>query len=123
MHLDTRKRIGQLDVSPLVLGGNVFGWTADTPTSFAVLDAYTGSGGNMIDTADVYSAWVEGNHGGESETVIGEWLAARGSAVRDNVVIATKAGHHPDHMGLAPATLKAACEDSLRRLRTDRIDL
>ncbi|MEU2606333.1 aldo/keto reductase [Streptomyces albus] len=123
MHLDTRKRIGQLDVSPLVLGGNVFGWTADTPTSFAVLDAYTGSGGNMIDTADVYSAWVEGNHGGESETVIGEWLAARGSAVRDNVVIATKAGHHPDHVGLAPATLKAACEDSLRRLRTDRIDL
>ncbi|MFI8850835.1 aldo/keto reductase [Streptomyces sp. NPDC053499] len=123
MQMNADYKIGQLSVSPLVLGGNVFGWTADTPTSFAVLDAYTDGGGNTIDTADAYSAWVEGNKGGESETVIGEWLAARGSSVRDNVVIATKVARHPDHMGLAPATIKAACEDSLRRLRTDRIDL
>lgn len=123
MQMNADRKIGQLSVSPLVLGGNVFGWTADTPTSFAVLDAYTDAGGNVIDTADGYSAWVEGNRGGESETVIGEWLAARGPSVRDNVVVATKVARHPDHMGLAPATIKAACEDSLRRLQTDRIDL
>ncbi|MDJ1137331.1 aldo/keto reductase [Streptomyces iconiensis] len=117
------RKIGELSVSPLSLGGNVFGWTADQATSFAVLDAYTEGGGNFVDTADVYSAWVEGNSGGESETVIGEWFAARGPAVRDKVVLATKTGAHPDHKGLAPATLRAALEDSLRRLRTDHIDL
>lgn len=116
-------RIGELSVSPLALGGNVFGWTADQPTSFAVLDAYLDGGGNFVDTADGYSSWVEGNSGGESETVIGEWFAARGSSVRERVVLATKAGAHPDHRGLAPATLKAALEDSLRRLRTDHVDL
>lgn len=116
-------KIGSLSVSPLCLGGNVFGWTADEPASFAVLDAFTEGGGNFVDTADVYSAWVEGNSGGESETVIGNWFAARGSSARDKLVLATKAGSHPDHKGLAPATVKAAVEDSLRRLRTDRIDL
>ncbi|RFU84980.1 aldo/keto reductase [Streptomyces triticagri] len=111
----------ELEVHPLALGANVFGWTADETASFAVLDAYTAAGGNFIDTADSYSAWVEGNSGGESETVIGNWLASRGR--RDDVVIATKAGAHPDHRGLAPATLVAAADDSLRRLRTDHIDL
>ncbi|GAA2612008.1 aldo/keto reductase [Streptomyces axinellae] len=123
MQMNADHQIGQLSVSPLALGGNVFGWTADRPTSFAVLDAYTEGGGNHIDTADAYTFWIEGHSGGESETVIGEWLAARGPAVRDNVVIATKAGRHPDHEGLSSATLKAAAEDSLRRLGTDHIDL
>ncbi|NLU68440.1 aldo/keto reductase [Streptomyces sp. HNM0574] len=119
--LHRRHRIGSLSVAPLNLGGNVFGWTADEATSFDVLDAYTAAGGNFLDTADVYSAWIEGNSGGESETVIGDWMAARGN--RDDIVVATKAGAHPQHQGLAPATLRAAVEDSLRRLRTDRIDL
>ncbi|RII12037.1 General stress protein 69 [Streptomyces sp. YIM 130001] len=110
-----------LEVHPLALGANVFGWTADEAGSFAVLDAYTAAGGNFIDTADTYSSWVEGNKGGESETVIGNWLSSRGR--RDDVVIATKAGAHPDYKGLAPATLKAAADESLRRLRTDHIDL
>ncbi|TDD94366.1 aldo/keto reductase [Actinomadura rubrisoli] len=118
---DITKKIGDLDVFPLSLGGNVFGWTADKDTSFAVLDAYTGGGGNFIDTADVYSAWVEGNDGGESETIIGEWTASRGN--RGDVVIATKGGRHPDHDGLSAPVLKAAVDDSLRRLRTDYIDL
>ncbi|MFE5191000.1 aldo/keto reductase [Streptomyces sp. NPDC056628] len=110
-----------LEVFPLCLGGNVFGWTADEANSFAVLDAYTAAGGNFIDTADSYSAWVEGNVGGESETVIGNWLRARGN--RDDVVIATKVGQHPDFRGLKAATIKAAADASLRRLGTDRIDL
>ncbi|KAA6220986.1 aldo/keto reductase [Streptomyces albofaciens JCM 4342] len=117
----TQKTLGSLSVSPLSLGGNVFGWSADEPQSFAVLDAYVAGGGNFIDTADVYSAWVPGNKGGESETVIGNWLASRGN--RDQVVIATKVGAHPDHKGLAPATIKAAVDESLTRLRTDYIDL
>src|SRR3954462_15215104 len=87
-----------LEVFPLALGGNVFGWTADEATSFAVLDAFTAGGGDFIDTADVYSAWIDGNSGGESETVIGHWLARRGR--RDDVVIATKVGGHPDFKGL-----------------------
>ncbi|POM22918.1 General stress protein 69 [Actinomadura rubteroloni] len=115
------KTIGSLDVFPLALGGNVFGWTADRATSFAVLDGYVAGGGNFVDTADVYSAFAPGNRGGESETIIGEWLAARGN--RDDVVIATKAARHPDYMGLKPETLKAAADASLRRLGTDRIDL
>ncbi|MFF5723553.1 aldo/keto reductase [[Kitasatospora] papulosa] len=110
-----------LQVFPLALGGNVFGWTADEERTFAVLDAYVASGGNFIDTADSYSAWVPGNEGGESETLIGRWLAARSR--RDDVVIATKAGAHPSYKGLSPTTIKAAAEASLRRLGTDHIDL
>ncbi|KAA0933797.1 aldo/keto reductase [Streptomyces apricus] len=110
-----------LQVFPLALGGNVFGWTADRAESFAVLDAYTAAGGNFVDTADTYSSWAPGNEGGESETVIGEWLAARRN--RADVLIATKAGAHPRFKGLAPATVKAAAEESLRRLGTDHIDL
>ncbi|TGA98567.1 aldo/keto reductase [Streptomyces sp. MZ04] len=110
-----------LEVFPLALGGNVFGWTADEAQSFAVLDAYTAAGGNFVDTADVYSAWVPGNKGGESETVIGNWLAARGR--RSDVVIATKVGAHPDYKGLSANTIKSGAEESLRRLRTDYIDL
>ncbi|MFC8130388.1 aldo/keto reductase [Streptomyces sp. NPDC057302] len=110
-----------LEVFPLALGGNVFGWTADEAQSFTVLDAYTAAGGNFIDTADVYSAWVPGNKGGESETVIGNWLAARGN--RSDVVLATKVGAHPDFKGLSANTIKSGAEESLRRLRTDYIDL
>ncbi|MFF8442880.1 aldo/keto reductase [Streptomyces californicus] len=110
-----------LQVFPLALGGNVFGWTADQEQSFAVLDAYVAAGGNFIDTADVYSAWVDGNRGGESETVIGDWLASRGN--RDDVLVATKAGAHPDHRGLSAGAVKGAVDASLTRLRTDRIDL
>ncbi|MEU5365023.1 aldo/keto reductase [Streptomyces sp. NPDC005925] len=110
-----------LEVFPLALGGNVFGWTADEPQSFAVLDAYAEAGGNFVDTADSYSAWVDGNSGGESETVIGKWMQARGN--RSEVVVATKVGRHPDHQGLTAATVKAAADASLRRLGTDHIDL
>ncbi|QBJ91244.1 aldo/keto reductase [Streptomyces seoulensis] len=110
-----------IEVFPLALGGNVFGWTADRDTSFAVLDAYRFAGGNFIDTADSYSAWVEGNQGGESETILGEWVRARG--VRDQVVIATKVSQHPDFKGLGAANIKAAADASLRRLGTDHIDL
>lgn len=119
------RRLGASDlrIAPLVLGGNVFGWTADRATSFAVLDAFVDHGGTMIDTADVYSAWVSGHSGGESETVIGEWL--RSSGKRDQVLIATKVGMLPGEGGekLAPARIIAACDASLRRLGTDRIDL
>ncbi|MEK9524661.1 aldo/keto reductase [Streptomyces sp. NPDC087908] len=121
--MTTLRPLGSSDlhVFPLALGGNVFGWTADEEQSFAVLDAYTAAGGNFVDSADVYSAWAEGNRGGESETVIGRWLAARGN--RADVVVATKAGAHPDFKGLSAPTLKAAAEASLRRLGTDYIDL
>ncbi|WP_131738186.1 aldo/keto reductase [Actinomadura roseirufa] len=118
---DITKKIGALDVFPLALGGNVFGWTADRDASFAVLDAYVAGGGDFVDTADSYSAWVAGNAGGESETIIGEWTASRRN--RGDVVIATKGGRHPDRLGLAGPNLKAAVDDSLRRLRTDYIDL
>ncbi|MFJ7229650.1 aldo/keto reductase [Streptomyces tendae] len=110
-----------LEVFPLALGGNVFGWTADRDSSFAVLDAYTAAGGNFVDTADSYSAWVDGNSGGESETVLGQWLAARGN--RDDVVLATKVSQHPQYPGLSAANIKAAADASLRRLGTDHIDL
>ncbi|MFE5210255.1 aldo/keto reductase [Streptomyces sp. NPDC056600] len=110
-----------LEVFPLALGGNVFGWTADERESFAVLDAYTAAGGNFVDTADSYSAWVEGNEGGESETVIGRWLKARGN--RSEVVVATKVSQHPKYRGLSAANIRAAAEASLRRLGTDHIDL
>ncbi|MEV3907522.1 aldo/keto reductase [Streptomyces canus] len=110
-----------LEVFPLSLGGNVFGWTADESQSFAVLDAYAAAGGNFVDTADSYSHWVDGNSGGESETVIGNWLAARGN--RDDFVIATKVSQHPDFPGLTATNIKAAADASLQRLGTDHIDL
>lgn len=110
-----------LEVFPLALGGNVFGWTADEAQSFAVLDAYAAAGGNFVDTADSYSAWIPGHRGGESETIIGKWFAARGN--RSDVVLATKVGAHPQYKGLAPETIEAAAEASLRRLGTDYIDL
>lgn len=106
-------------VAPLALGGNVFGWTADERTSFRILDAFIDSGGTMIDTADVYSAWVPGNSGGESERVIGAWLR-RNPAKRGLVVIATKVGFFE---GLAPEKIVAACDASLKRLGVETIDL
>ncbi len=110
-----------LDVSPLCLGGNVFGWTADEADSFAVLDAYAAAGGNFVDSADSYSAWVTGNRGGESEEIIGRWLAARGN--RDRIVVATKVGRMPGSNDLHADTIRQAVEGSLRRLQTDYIDL
>jgi aryl-alcohol dehydrogenase-like predicted oxidoreductase len=110
-----------LAVFPLCLGGNVFGWTADEHESFAVLDAYVEAGGNFLDTADLYAAFAPGKRGGESEETIGRWLRARGA--RDQIVIATKVGRAPGLKGLAPATIRAAIEGSLRRLQTDYIDL
>ena len=112
-----------LEVAPLAFGGNVFGWTADEPTSFRLLDAFVAAGCNLIDTADVYSTWVPGNKGGESETIIGKWLKASGN--RGKVLIATKVGKEmgPDRNGLSKAYILRAVEDSLRRLRTDCIDL
>ncbi|MDP9259685.1 MAG: aldo/keto reductase [Actinomycetota bacterium] len=111
----------QVAVFPLCLGSNIFGWTVDEPSAFAVLDAYAAAGGNFIDSADSYSAWVGGNSGGESETMIGRWMASRGN--RDDLVIATKVGKMPGLAGLAPATIRRAAEGSLTRLGTDRIDL
>jgi len=119
------RRLGASDlkIAPLVLGGNVFGWTADRDASFAVLDAFVDGGGTMIDTADVYSAWVPSHRGGESETMIGEWL--RTSGKRDRVKIATKVGMLPGDGGekLSPVRIAAACDASLQRLGTDHIDL
>lgn len=110
-----------LDVSRLCLGANVFGWTADRDASFAVLDAFAAAGGDFLDTADSYMWRAPGNSGGESETIIGEWFAARGN--RDDVVVATKVGSLPTRPGLSAANINAAVEDSLRRLQTDHIDL
>jgi aryl-alcohol dehydrogenase-like predicted oxidoreductase len=112
-----------LQVSPLAFGGNVFGWTADEQTSFQLLGRFVDAGFNFLDTADMYSRWVEGNEGGESETIIGKWLKKSGK--RDKVIIATKVGMEmgPDKKGLAPAYIRSAVEDSLRRLQTDYIDL
>ncbi|TVT61773.1 aldo/keto reductase [Amycolatopsis rhizosphaerae] len=117
----TRIGSSELDVYGLNLGGNVFGWTADETQSFAVLDAYVAAGGDFIDTADSYTAWVPGNSGGESETVIGNWLSRRGR--RDDVVIATKVGSWARRPGLSAKNIREAAEDSLRRLKTDYIDL
>ncbi len=116
-------RIGSsvLDVFPLSLGANVFGWTADEAQSFAVLDAYAAAGGDFVDTADVYSAWAPGNSGGESETIIGRWLARRGR--RDDIVVATKVGAYAEAKGLRAETIRKGAEASLRRLGTDHIDL
>lgn len=115
-------RIGNsdLDVFPLSLGGNVFGWTADRDTSFAVLDAFVAGGGDFVDTADGYSAWVPGNSGGESETIIGEWLASRKP---QGVTVATKVSTHPEFRGLAAANVRKAAEASLSRLGVAAIDL
>src|SRR4051812_14938134 len=107
--------------TPLCLGGNVFGWTADEAASFAVLDAFVEAGGTFIDTADAYSAWVPGHSGGESERVLGRWMKARGN--RDQLVLPTKVGSKPDRKGLAPANVAAAARESLDRLQTDRVDL
>jgi len=120
-----QRRLGSTEfvVTPLAFGGNVFGWTADEPTSFSLLDAFVASGGNLIDTADSYSRWVKGHHGGESETIIGRWIARRGR--HDDVVVATKVG---SDMGLGRKHLGRdyilrAAEDSLRRLQIETIDL
>lgn len=112
-----------IEVAPLVLGGNVFGWTADRDASFEVLNAFVQGGGNFIDTADGYSHWVPGHTGGESETLIGEWLAARSADSEDEIVIASKVSTHPDYEGLAAANVRAAADASLTRLGTSHIDL
>jgi aryl-alcohol dehydrogenase-like predicted oxidoreductase len=115
-------RIGRsdLDILPLSLGGNVFGWTADRDTSFAILDAFHDGGGNFVDTADSYSAWVPGNSGGDSERIIGAWLASRRPS---DVVVATKVSQHPDFRGLSAKNVRAAAEASLKRLGVETIDL
>jgi len=114
----TKLGSSDLDVFPLCLGGNVFGWTADEAQSFAVLDAYADAGGNFIDTAESYSAWVPGHSGGESETIIGKWLSSRGDGA--GMVIATKTGHNRD---LRREVILEAAKRSLDRLQRDRIDL
>jgi aryl-alcohol dehydrogenase-like predicted oxidoreductase len=117
------QRLGKtdLEIFPLCLGGNVFGWTANQEDSFALLDAYVAAGGNFVDTADSYSAWVPGHVGGESETIIGRWMAARG--LRNKMIIATKVGRCPGRLGLAPNNIRTGAEASLKRLGVDRIDL
>ncbi len=112
-----------LEVAPLALGGNVFGWTADEPTSFKILDGFVAAGFNLIDTADIYSRWVPGHHGGESETILGRWLKRPGN--RDKVLVATKVGMEmgPGAKGLSRPYILRAAEQSLKRLQTDRIDL
>jgi aryl-alcohol dehydrogenase-like predicted oxidoreductase len=110
-----------LRVAPLAFGGNVFGWTADEATSFSILDAFVDAGLDFIDTADVYSAWVPGHRGGESETVIGKWLKKSGK--RDKVVIATKVGKHAKHPGLTAGNIQVAIDASLARLQTDYVDV
>ena len=111
----------ELQVHPLCLGGNVFGWSASAAQSQEVLTAYETAGGNFIDTADMYSRWHTGNVGGESETIIGDWMKARGN--RSEMVIATKVAKLATRPGLSAANIAAAAEDSLRRLRTDYIDI
>src|SRR6266404_5055688 len=121
----TKRKLGNsgLAIAPIVFGGNVFGWTADESTSFQLLDAFVAAGFNAIDTADVYSKWVPGNKGGESETIIGKWL--KRSQKRQQVIIATKVGAEmgPGKKGLSKRYILAAVEDSLQRLQTDYIDL
>lgn len=121
----SKRKLGSsgLDIAPLVFGGNVFGWTADEATSFALLDAFVEAGFDAVDTADAYSRWVPGHSGGESETIIGKWLKARGR--RDHVKILTKVGSDmgQGHNDLSPAWIETAVEASLRRLQTDYIDL
>ncbi|MFC3552290.1 aldo/keto reductase [Lysobacter cavernae] len=118
-----RRPLGRssLSVAPLAFGGNVFGWSADEATTFALLDAFVDAGFDLVDTADAYSYWVPGNRGGESETLLGRWLKRSGK--RDKVTIATKVGKWTHRPGLAPANIQAAVEESLQRLCTDTIDL
>lgn len=110
-----------LSVYPLCLGGNVFGWSADEDESFKVLNAYALHGGNFIDTADVYSEWKEGNEGGESERIIGNWMKKRGN--RGSIIVATKVAKYSERPGLSAKNILAACDDSLKRLQVDHIDL
>lgn len=121
-----RRPLGRsgLEVAPLAFGGNVFGWTADRATSFSLLDTFVGAGFNLIDTADIYSIWAPGHRGGESESIIGDWLAAR-PGMRSRIVLATKVGMAMSDVnkGLSKRWIAQAVDDSLRRLRTDRIDL
>lgn len=121
--MQQKRELGRsgIKITPLMLGGNVFGWTADEAASFAVMDAFVDQGGNAIDTADVYSSWVPGHEGGESERVIGAWLKRSGK--RDKVVIATKVGMWAKRVGIRRDNIIAACEDSLSRLGVDVIDL
>jgi len=125
MVITQRRKLGrsELEVSPLSFGGNVFGWTIDENSSFEILDNFIAAGGNFIDTADVYSKWVTGNQGGESEIILGNWLKQRGN--RDRVVIATKVGNDMGvkGKGLSRKHIQQAVEDSLQRLQTDYIDL
>ncbi|MDL2404780.1 aldo/keto reductase [Rhizobium calliandrae] len=120
------RKLGRTDLftAPIVFGGNVFGWTADEKTSYALLDAFFDAGFNTIDTADVYSRWVPGNKGGDSEEVIGKWLK-QGHVARDRAIIITKVGSEmgPGKKGLKADYILQAVEDSLRRLQTDYIDL
>lgn len=122
----TKRKLGKsdLEVAPLMFGGNVFGWTADEATSFRLLDEFVDAGFNFIDTADVYSKWVSGNSGGESETIIGKWLQ-QGGGRREKVLIATKVGMElsPEKKGLSANYIAQAVEASLQRLQTDHIDL
>jgi len=112
-----------LEIAPLVFGGNVFGWTSDEATSFRILDAFIARGFNCIDTADMYSVWVPGHSGGESETILGKWMKQRGN--RDKVIVLTKVGMEmgPGKKGLKKDYILRAAEDSLQRLQTDYIDL
>ena len=120
-----KRKLGNsgLEISPLVFGGNVFGWTADETTSFKLLDAFVGAGFNAIDTADMYSKWVPGHTGGESETILGKWLKRSGN--RNKVIVATKVGLEmgPGKKGLSKSYILRSAEDSLQRLQTDYIDL
>src|SRR5919112_1736191 len=122
-----RRPLGRsgLETSRLVLGGNVFGWTASGEEAFRILDRFVDAGGTMIDTADVYSAWVPGHQGGESETMIGEWLKARGPARRKDVVVLSKCGMEMPGQGkgLSPDWINRAVDASLKRLGVERIDL
>jgi aryl-alcohol dehydrogenase-like predicted oxidoreductase len=118
-----KRKLGSsgIEIAPLMLGGNVLGWTADQETSFSLLDRFVAADLNAIDTADTYSTWVPGHKGGESETIIGNWLKARGA--REKVVIATKVGWDQKQGGLARDRIMGKAEASLRRLQTDYIDL
>ncbi len=123
--MQAQRKLGRsgMVTAPLVLGANVFGWTADEATSFSILDAFLDAGFNAIDTADVYSRWATGNSGGESETIIGRWMKARGN--RNRIVLITKVGSEmgPGMKGLSSAYIARAAEASLARLQTDRIDI
>ena len=117
----TRIPRSDIDVFPLNLGGNTFGWTSDRDASFAVLDAFVETGGNFIDTADSYAMWADGSDGGDSERVLGQWLSARGN--REQIVLATKVGGKPSRQGLSAENAAAALDESLERLQTTYVDL